>query len=81
MRNCLSLVLLIDRIINHESSNYLNLSRLSISKLKNDSVLLLLFYNIDLLENCLELLKTSLNREADRNTMEFGNILKGIPEK
>ena len=44
---------------------------------KNQIVLLLLFYNIDLLENCLEILKTAINRENERGTVDFGNLLKG----
>lgn len=81
----MSLVLSVDRIINFESSqlNSLSLSRLSISEprfAKNNSVLLLLFYNIDLLENCLELLKTAINRETERSTIDFGNLLKGKME-
>lgn len=76
-------MLTVDRIINYESSQFLSLSRLSISesprfaKNNSNSVLILLFYNIDLLENCLELLKTAINRETERSTLDFGNLLKG----
>ena len=73
---------MIDRIINFESSHLtsLSLSRLSITdarRIKNNSVIILLFYNIDLLENCMELLKTAINRETERSSIDFGHLLKG----
>lgn len=82
LKNCLSLVLLLDRLINYEStqSMSLSMSRAVLSeqrKTKNYSTLLLLYYNIDFLENCLDLLKTAINRENDKSTTDFGNLLKG----
>ncbi len=71
---------MIDRIINQESNHSLSISMSRISdqrRAKNHSILLLLYYNIDLLENCLELLKTAINRETERTTLDFGNLLKG----
>ena len=58
----------------------LSMSRAVLSeqrKTKNHSTLLLLYYNIDLLENCLDLLKTAINRENDKSTPDFGNLLRG----
>lgn len=71
---------MIDRVISQESNQATSLSysRLSdLRKAKNSSILLLLFYNIDLLENCLEILKTAISRENDRKTVDFGNLLRG----
>jgi hypothetical protein len=43
---------------------------------KNFNIIVLLFYNIDLLENCLEILKTAINREVAKDSTEFGSLLK-----
>ena len=74
---------MIDKVIdeesNHSNSMSLSMSRISDQrKFKTHSILLLLYYNIDLLENCLELLKTAINRETERGTNDFSNLLKGI---
>lgn len=71
---------MIDRVISQESNQIMTLSFSRLSeqrKFKNHSLLLLLFYNIDLLENCLEILKTAITRENDRKTVDFGNLLRG----
>lgn len=71
---------MIDRVINQESNQSMNLSMSRISdqkRTKSYSILLLLYYNIDLLENCLEILKMAITREIERATLNFGNILKG----
>jgi hypothetical protein len=71
-----------EAVIQHESQQFisLSLSRSGLSdqrRVKSQSTLLLLYYNIDLLENCLDLLRTVLKRETETNTLEFGHLLKG----
>jgi hypothetical protein len=71
---------MLDKVINQElnQSMTISISRFSEQKkAKTHSVILLLYYNVDLLENCLEILKTALNRESEKGTVNFGDLLKG----
>ena len=80
IKNCLTLVLMIDKVISQESNQSMRISMSRLTeqrKTKGHSVLLLFYYNIDLLENCLEILKTAINRESEKGTKDFGDLLKG----
>ena len=71
---------MLDKVIGQESNQSMSISMSRLSdqrKAKSHSVILLLYYNIDLLENCLEILKTAINRESEKGTVEFGDLLKG----
>lgn len=71
---------MVDKVINQESNQSMSLSMSRLTdhrKSKSHAVLLLLYYNIDLLENCHEILKTAINRSAEKDTVNFGNLLKG----
>lgn len=71
---------MVDKVISQELNQSMNLSMSRITdhrKTKSHAVLLLLYYNIDLLENCLEILKTAINRSPEKDTVSFGNLLKG----